>query len=514
MKYPFSPEVLDALPEELAELFRALEVQLLEEICSRLKIAGELNEVTVEAIKALRSHGIDLEDIEKAIADATGSSREKLDKLLDDVVARNQAYFTDLIDKAKVTQPETFLDAEFIANIKAQTLDELTNITRSMGFLVQQGGKSVMMGPAKAYQWALDNAVVEINAGATSYNEAIKRAVTKLADSGIKTVSYESGHVDHVDVAVRRAVMTGVSQLSAKYVENSAEWLETPYFEVSAHSGARDKGVGPMNHKSWQGQVYSVNDGDIYPNIYAVCGLDTGPGLEGWNCRHRRYPFVEGVMERTYTDEQLRNIDPPPFKYQGKTYTAYEATQMQRKMERTVRQLTRREKAYKAAGLTDDARNMAARRRRLSKEYTDFSKAAGLPEQRERMKVYSTTDLKDLKEFAPLKEAKTRVEVIAKFSDRQYVVAKGAPTISGATDHYKQNLARKPDRAGLTPEAAQDIINNSKLVLYQTDRQTLKYIADTGYAVLNAENELVTAVPEKMRKKYRDYLEGENGKKS
>lgn len=392
MKYPFSPEVLDALPEELAELFRALEVQLLEEICSRLKIAGELNEVAVEAIKALRAHGIDLEDIEKAIADATGISREKLDKLLDDVVERNQAYYTDLIDKAKVTQPDTLLDAEFIANIKAQTLDELTNITRSMGFLVQQGGKSVMMGPAKAYQWALDNAVVEINAGATSYNEAIKRAVTKLADSGIKTVSYESGHVDHVDVAVRRAVMTGVSQLSAKYVENSAEWLETPYFEVSAHSGARDKGVGPMNHKSWQGQVYSVNDGDIYPNIYAVCGLDTGPGLEGWNCRHRRYPFVEGVMERTYTDEQLRNIDPPPFKYQGKTYTAYEATQMQRKMERTVRQLTRREKAYKAAGLTEDARNMAARRRRLSKEYTDFSKAAGLPEQRERMKVRYVDD--------------------------------------------------------------------------------------------------------------------------
>lgn len=392
MKYPFSPEILDALPEELAELFRALEVQLLEEICSRLKIAGELNEVTVEAIKALRSHGIDLEDIEKAIADATGISREKLDKLLDDVVERNQAYFAEVIDKAQVTQPETLLDAELVANIKAQTLDELTNITRSMGFLVQQGGKSVMMGPAKAYQWALDNAVVEIHAGATSYNEAIKRAVTKLADSGIKAVNYESGHIDHVDVAVRRAVMTGVSQLSAKYVENSAEWLETPYFEVSAHSGARDKGVGPMNHKSWQGKVYSVNDGDIYPNIYEVCGLDTGPGLEGWNCRHRRYPFVEGVMERTYTDEQLRNIDPPPFEYQGKRYTAYEATQMQRKMERTVRQLTRREKAYKAAGLTEDARNMAARRRRLSKEYTDFSKAAGLPEQRERMKVRYVDD--------------------------------------------------------------------------------------------------------------------------
>ena len=67
MKYPFTPELLDALPEELAELFRGLELKLLEEICSRLKIAGQLNEVTAQDIRALRAHGIDLEDIKEAI---------------------------------------------------------------------------------------------------------------------------------------------------------------------------------------------------------------------------------------------------------------------------------------------------------------------------------------------------------------------------------------------------------------------------------------------------------------
>lgn len=55
MKYPFTPELLDSLPEELAELYRSLELKLLDEICSRLKIAGELNEVTVQDIRALRS---------------------------------------------------------------------------------------------------------------------------------------------------------------------------------------------------------------------------------------------------------------------------------------------------------------------------------------------------------------------------------------------------------------------------------------------------------------------------
>ena len=81
MRYPFSPELLDALPEELAELFRGLELTLLEEICSRLRLSGELNEVTIQDIRALRSHGVDLEEIKRAISQATGTGMEKLEEL-------------------------------------------------------------------------------------------------------------------------------------------------------------------------------------------------------------------------------------------------------------------------------------------------------------------------------------------------------------------------------------------------------------------------------------------------
>lgn len=386
--YPFDPATLDALPEELAELFRALEITLLEEICSRLKVADELNEVTVQDIRALRSHGIDLKEIEKAIRETSGISKMKLNKLLGDVVARNQQYYTDLIDLAHITQPETLVDAATIAAIQKQTLEEFHNLTASMGFLVDNG--RTMLPPAKAYQWALDSAVLQVQSGAVSYNQAVKTAIQQLARSGIKTVNYESGHVDQIDVAARRAVMTGVSQICDKYTEQSAEYLNTPYFEVSAHSGARDKpGPSPWSsHKAWQGRVYSIHSGDIYPNIYEVCGLGAVDGLEGANCRHRRYSWVEGISERTYTDEQLEHIDDGlGCTYDGKTYTAYEATQEQRRVERTIRKLKRERDAYKAAGLDEDAQNVNIRIRRLSTEYRKFSKAAGLPEQRERMKV-------------------------------------------------------------------------------------------------------------------------------
>lgn len=388
MKYPFRPEILDALPEELAELYRALEDTLLDEICSRLKLADQLTEVTVQDIRALRSHGIDLKDIKKAVRKTTGISETKLNKLLDDVVERNQKYYTEIIDLAHITQPETLVSVEDTWAIYEQTKQTLRNITRSMGFLVDAG--RTMLPPAKAYQWALDAATLKVESGAVSYGQAIKEAVRELASGGLRVVDYESGHRDHVDVAARRAVMTGVSQLCGKYTEQAAKYLETPYYEVSAHAGARDvPGRSPWSsHKEWQGKVYSTRSGDIYPNIYEVCGLGAVDGLEGANCRHRRNVWVEGVSERTYTDEQLAHIDDGlGCTFEGKTYTAYEATQEQRKVERTIRKLKREKASYNAAGLTDEEQAVNIKLRRLNAKYKAFSKAAGLPEQRERMKV-------------------------------------------------------------------------------------------------------------------------------
>lgn len=257
-KYPFTPDLLDALPEELAELFRSLELKLLEEICSRLKIADQLNEVTVQDIRALRAHGIDLEDIKKAIANATNIGADKLDKLLDDVVARNQKYYADMVDLAHVTAPERMVNETDIAAIRRQTWGAYKNITGSMGFLVVKGGRLTFLEPAKTYEWALDSALLQVQSGAIGYNQAISEAVRQLANSGLKTVEYESGYKLSVDSAVRMCVMTGVNQLNQKYREQSMDYLETDLVEVTAHLGARniDGPNGWENHAKWQGKVY------------------------------------------------------------------------------------------------------------------------------------------------------------------------------------------------------------------------------------------------------------------
>lgn len=269
-KYPFTPKLLDAIPEELVELFRGLDLALLDQICSRFKISGQLNEVTVRDIRALRSHGIDLEEIKRAISETTETGMEKLESALDDVVERNQKYYSEMVDLAGVTKPERMVDEKDIRAIFDQTKGEYRNITQSMGYLVTLGGKKVLLPPAKVYQWGLDSALLQVESGAISYNQAISDAVRRLAERGLcvaygkngnilkNRVAYESGHVDQLDVAIRRAVMTGVNQINQRYREQSMDYLGTDLVETTAHLGARNiKGpLGFEAHSEWQGKVY------------------------------------------------------------------------------------------------------------------------------------------------------------------------------------------------------------------------------------------------------------------
>ena len=391
MKFPFQPSLLEALPEEIAELFRGLEDTLLADICSRLK-TGTVGETTVLDIKALRSHGIDLKEIEKAISETSGISEKKLKKLLEEVVEKNQQYYNEVITLADVTKPETLVNASDIDAIKRQTLQEMRNITRTMAFVVDAG--RTILKPQKALTWALDEALLQVQSGAVSYNTAIANAVKQLADSGLRMVDYESGRSDQVDVAARRAVMTGVNQINQKYAEQSTEYLETDLVETSAHIGARNIGNVPENHEMWQGKWYrwsekpQTSTGE-YPDFIETTGYGTGAGLGGWNCRHTFYPVVEGVSEATYSQADLDAMkgENRKFKFEGQEYDGYTATQEQRSIERTIRKLKREETAYNAAGLHNKELAVSIRIKRLSAKYKAFSRAAGLPEQRERMKV-------------------------------------------------------------------------------------------------------------------------------
>lgn len=389
VRYPITPDFMYSLPLPLIYLFQRLEEQILEDICSRVAMTGEMTETAIEHIRSLQRRGYDYKKINEYIRKTLKLTQSEFDTVWNKAVQRNQQYFDTLIDDNFILGENNFNADLFMQEINAiemQTLGELTNITRSMGFAYRAPDGTVKVDDiGRMYQRVLDDALMRVESG-QSYNIAIRDATKMLTDSGLQYVDYESGWHNRVDVAARRAVMTGVTQLSRQYTEQTATLLDTPYREVTAHRGARDgEGKTPWaSHKKWQGRVYSIHTGDIYPSIYEVCGLGEVDGLCGANCRHMYHVWVEGVSERTYTDEELENIDPPPFEFEGKQYTFYEATQKQRQVEASLRKVKRELIAAKGRGDDEEYTVKAVRYRRLNEEYEAFSKAAGLRPQRER----------------------------------------------------------------------------------------------------------------------------------
>ena len=218
---------------------------------------------------------------------------------------------------------------------------------------------------------------MDIVTGAFDYNTVLQWVVTQLTNSGLRQIEYSSGYANRIEVAARRAVMTGLTQLSGKIAEYNAEKLGTEYFEVEWHAGARP------THTIWQGRVWSQQQ------LYDVCGLGTVTGLCGANCYHTYFPFVPGVSVRAYTDDWLdeqNRKESEPTEFRGKEYTLYEAKQRQRQMETAMR--AQREKVQllqKGGADPDDVMLARCKYQGQLDEYARFSKKMGLKQERERI---------------------------------------------------------------------------------------------------------------------------------
>ena len=188
-----------------------------------------------------------------------------------------------------------------------------------------------------------------MSSGAFDYKTAVKRAVDDLASKGIKAIRYPSGHTDTLEVAARRAVLTGVNQTASKLQIARADEMGCDLVETTAHPGARP------SHAEWQGQVFSRSGRSPKYPAFERTGYGTGAGLCGWNCRHSFYPFFEGLSDRAYSRSYLDDINARDIDYRGKKYSRYEINQQQRALERRVRAAKRKYLAEDAAGLDTSA---------------------------------------------------------------------------------------------------------------------------------------------------------------
>lgn len=422
-------EYKNKVVSKIASRYQDLEERIMQDIVRRIQKAGEITSTADWQINRLQILGYSSEDIEKSIKDALNASYPEMFELYDKVINWEYVRNKDVYEQINVKyipfeqnkQLQQITDA-----IIEQSLSDMENITRSMGFYLDYGGKKVLTPLSQVYADYLDSACMDIVSGAFDYNSVLRRTVTQLTNSGLRKIDYASGRADRVDVAARRAVMTAVSQITGKITEYNAEKLGTEYFEVEWHAGARP------THAVWQGRVWSKEQ------LYSVCGLGTVTGLLGVNCYHTYHLFFPGLSERNWSDEWLEEQnrkEAEPKTFGGKEYTLYEAKQRQRQMEvamRAQREKVRLLQAGKAD--RDEIILHKARYQGQLNEYSRFCRKMGLTEERERiyldMRGHVATNTKWQNAMFPPEMIKNASKDIAQYRRYKEVLGDSVGTLA------------------------------------------------------------------------------------
>lgn len=377
------PDEISALPLELEKMFYELQDRIMTDVVRRLRKTGEITSTADYQLNKYLILGGTTEEIEAEIKRLTGMTDAEVWEVYDRVVEKDYTRFKNVYEQVngEFLQYEDNPELQgWVTAAVEQTQGEIRNITQSMGFTVDMGGGKKAFTPLSMYyQKYLDRACLDVVTGSFDYGSVLRRVTKEMAASGLQSVPYASGHVSNAIVAARRALLTGVNQLSAKINDKVGKELDADHFEVTAHAGARP------SHAAWQGRVYTRKQ------LESVCGLGSVTGLCGANCRHAYYAFIPGVSQRAYTDEYLEKLekeDAITRTWNGREYNAYERTQKQRQYESDMRKQRAYIKALKV-GHADPKDIQAAQARYTNSlhEYKTFCKKMGLKEQMERVYV-------------------------------------------------------------------------------------------------------------------------------
>lgn len=369
------PKFLESLPNTLIDLYAQVEIDVLADMARRISTYDYFIPAAQHQNQKLQELGLVQEEIIKRLSALTGRTQAEIVELLTEAGEQTIADDLEYYKAADVYKPDKVDTEALYEQLNSgliQTEGAFKNITRT----------TARTGAGQFID-ALDRAWLQINTGAFDYNTAIRMAITDLSEKGLGAVKYPSGRVDSIEVAVRRAVVTGANQTASKTQEKLADQLEVELVEVTAHGGARPE------HAKWQGRVFSRKgdvtiDGVKYKDLRKATRYGYADGLCGVNCRHNFHPYVPGTS-RAWSDKELAKLEEKNIEYNGVKMTEYEASQVQRSIEREIRKQKRTIAALEAAG--EDASAYRSKLRNANKSYRDFTEQTGLKQQRQRTQV-------------------------------------------------------------------------------------------------------------------------------
>ena len=408
---------LEYISDALVPLFQYLESEVIADITQRVKATTAYTRTAEQQAQAMHALGYSPAKIRKEVMRKLNTDpeyrklvakntlehkktvRNLLKKIKKEAFNASDKIFAQVGDLSflddlriwklgnKAITDNSFLP-KLIEAISMQTKGELKNLTRTTGFRTVAGMESL----ESLYKKELDQVMIKITSGTFSQEQAIYDCIHNLANSGLRTIDFGSGRSMQLDTAVRLATRTGASQLMGQIAVQSINDTDTGMVYVSTHWGARNTGKGHANHAQWQGKVYTVNakaaagakeeakriGQDKIEDLWEVTGYSVDGshandplGLYGYNCRHRIYPWFEGISSLPDEDPE-----PAPVEIDGKKYDYYAMSQKQRAKESRIRALKREREAQTKAGL--DTTEINKKIKTSINEYTMFCKKYGM----------------------------------------------------------------------------------------------------------------------------------------
>lgn len=368
-------EILQKFGKTISK-FEGLSVSEAHKLAQQLKNGREIDKI--------------MEDLEKA----SQLSRKDLEELLE-IAAEENIEFANVYYEAKGMDKVSYKDSKQFQNIvksvEKTTQEVFTNLSSTTAIkLLKDNGEGYLKGIREAYEDVIDRCVLAVSTGQIDYQKAMYDTIKQLANSGVKKIYYDNvgkkrqdgttikyPYARRLDSSVRMNILDGVRQVNIGVQEQVGKEFGADGVEISAHVPCA------VDHQSIQGRQFSKKQFEKINN-----NLDRPIGT--LNCTHFVFSIVLGVSSPNYTSEQLKtfkNESNSIVEYEGKKYTKYKATQVQRKIETAIRQQKDLQIIAKASNNKEGVRNAQAKITQLTQKYKDFSKVANLPTKMDRLRV-------------------------------------------------------------------------------------------------------------------------------
>lgn len=379
-------KALDKILERFYNRYNKYNTKVLETLGNAVKEFDGIKPSDAHRIAQKLKYGTDIDVLVNELSEITKKSNEEIYELLDKV-AKDNIDFAKTYEEAKSKRLINYESNEqlqgIVEAIAKETTKNMANITntRAIGFTLDKDGKTIFKPLKRAYNDLIDEAVYNVSTGTQNYQSAMTNVIKQLANSGVRVnenkIQYKSGYTRRIDTAVRQNVLDGVKQTNIKIQEQVGKKLGSDGVEISAH------GLCAEDHLDIQGRQFSNEE---FEKIQDTLARPIGT----YNCRHFIFSIILGVNEPSYPEsllEEYRRQSTKTINYDGKEYTKYEATQVQRKMETQIRKEKDKQIIAKASGnkdlISESQRNITS----YTNKYMDFSKKAGLDVYKERLKV-------------------------------------------------------------------------------------------------------------------------------